>query len=402
MNSGRSIENVEKVIEDRVMRFVYGVVWLVEGVVVYTGSTGRDDAICRTDEHKRLCGGARRLTIAFAQEWHQPTQNSFEFRELWRGVCTLDECRAIEQHFMDKYATRVERRPTNGIARDIDLMCPTTKPLQLNINRACTDHLLVQWAAQRVTHDSAIVVRRTPMELEEMRHALSMARLDVESSVQSVALCEVKRTHSKYAAMPDEQCTSGTDVHADVNRVLCCLTDDDGPHALRCCRGKLHIFNIDHGGALTEWRAAYVAAEFASMLASLGVAHVVPKQVSESALHEDTEPKDPTSIHSQGLNTKAFTRRSWKAWNVSDPVERASKARSNAGQVAMYVDITCPHCGDVFEATAASVAKNKAQVCANHLKNKKCDQPEGLTESESAAWGARLMPPSKRDRSSSD
>ena len=93
-------------------------------------------------------------------------------------------------------------------------------------------------------------------------------------------------------------------------------------------------------------------------------------------------------------------RRSWKAWTVSEATERPAKTRSNTGEVAMYVDITCPYCGDVFEATAASVSKNKSVVCLTHLKNKKCDQPKCTDNAEAEEQSVLALPPSKRNRTS--
>ena len=97
---------------------------------------------------------------------------------------------------------------------------------------------------------------------------------------------------------------------------------------------------------------------------------------------------------------EAPVRRSWKSWNVSVPHQRPSKLRAVPGDLSYYVDITCPNCGDVFESSAANVSKNKALVCLTHLKNKKCDQPIELTESEARDRSTLALPPSKRNRTS--
>lgn len=102
----------------------------------------------------------------------------------------------------------------------------------------------------------------------------------------------------------------------------------------------------------------------------------------------------------EGVPTGSTPRRSWKAWTVSEPAMRASKQRLTPGELTAYVDITCPNCGDVFEATSASVSKNKALVCGTHLKNKKCDQPKDATAEESAELSTMVLPPSKRNRTS--
>jgi hypothetical protein len=65
--------------------------------------------------------------------------------------------------------------------------------------------------------------------------------------------------------------------------------------------------------------------------------------------------------------------------------------------VCLYVDIKCPFCGDVFEATAASVEKNKSNVCKAHLANKKCNLP--ATQQGGADATIIALPPSKRARS---
>lgn len=95
-----------------------------------------------------------------------------------------------------------------------------------------------------------------------------------------------------------------------------------------------------------------------------------------------------------------MARRSWCDWVVSAPVEREVKLRGGGGasSTALYVDIKCPHCGDVFEATAASVSKNKSNVCSAHLAKKKC----ALVETQQGGVDATVLalPPSKQRRTS--
>lgn len=93
-----------------------------------------------------------------------------------------------------------------------------------------------------------------------------------------------------------------------------------------------------------------------------------------------------------------MSRKSWTAWVVGEPVERAVKQRNAADPDAKdwYVDITCPNCGDVFEATSASVSKNKSHVCKAHLAKKKCNIPE--EEREDDMSNAIALPESKRAR----
>jgi len=93
-----------------------------------------------------------------------------------------------------------------------------------------------------------------------------------------------------------------------------------------------------------------------------------------------------------------MSRRSWTTWVVGEPVERAVKQRNAADPDATdwYVDIACPNCGDVFEATKASVSKNKSHVCKAHLAKKKCNIPE--EEREDDMSNATALPESKRAR----
>lgn len=93
-----------------------------------------------------------------------------------------------------------------------------------------------------------------------------------------------------------------------------------------------------------------------------------------------------------------MSRQSWAAWTVSAPMERASKQRNVTGEGAtdLYVDITCPNCGDVFEATHASVAKNKSHVCKAHLAKRKCNIAEDERSGDDS--NAMALPPSKRSR----
>lgn len=349
------------------LRFVYGTVFLPLDVFVYTGSTSRDGVLERTDEHRRLCGGARRLTIAFAQEQWQPTTDYFEFRELWRGECTLAQCRSIEQHFMDRNKTRVVLRPTNGVARDIDLMRPDAEPRQLNVLRACTDAALVQWARTRVASDTALVTRLTPSEREQARHAFSMVRLNLESTAGSVALVVARRVHHKYATLPGDADVSTTDAHADLNHILACLSADDGPRAQRGCRSKLFLFNVDHHGADATWRAAHVAAEFAAVLASLG-AETVPL-----VCHGQLTPSTATSGNVPASADPAYHQAAqWLRANLTlvDNCHRCAVARDPANiavrenfpSQSRQLKIACPlfaHCARGNDIAMALVGVTK-------------------------------------------
>ena len=92
----------------------------------------------------------------------------------------------------------------------------------------------------------------------------------------------------------------------------------------------------------------------------------------------------------------AMPRNTWSNWTQSAPVLRSLKQRrgENGVQEGLYVDITCPHCGDVIEALAASVAKNKSNICRSHLASKKCN----LSEDQRGGMDATILslPPSRQ------
>ena len=91
-----------------------------------------------------------------------------------------------------------------------------------------------------------------------------------------------------------------------------------------------------------------------------------------------------------------MTRTSWSGWIQSEPQLRSVKQKRRPGdeQTALYVDITCPHCGDVIEAFAASAAKNKSNICKAHLASKKCNLPESQRDGLNA--NVLSLPPSRR------
>ena len=220
--------------------YVYGVIFLPLNRVVYIGSTTHLSQ--RSDEHSRLCGGARRIAIAFSQLVWQPLTNFFEFKELWRGECTLNESKAIEEVFMRKHQTRVNLRPSNGITKDIDLMHPDASPDQLNVNHACLDEALIAWAEQRVARDGAVIPHRTPLEQEHARYTLAAERMALQAVAESVAPIIARRVMARYVEMGDAVVNT-TDVHSDLNLIFTNLKQDDGEFAKRCCRQKLHQFN---------------------------------------------------------------------------------------------------------------------------------------------------------------
>ena len=271
------------------LHIVYAIVYRPLDLIVYVGSTGRTEHFERADEHLRICGGARRVAITFAQRWFQPVLNFFEFRELWRGECTSEHALGIEQHFIDKHGTKVStpRSRESCVAHDVDLMQPGVTPRQLNLKNACVDASVVAWAARRVAHDSTITVHLSPAEQARTNHVFELQRLAFEAESETTAPLVASACVDKYAAMPHHARIGVTEVHADLNRVYAALGVYDGTDARRCCRAKLLAFNLDHHAGET-WSGMYVAAEFNSIKAALGMGtvHVVvhdKAQTSEEA-----------------------------------------------------------------------------------------------------------------------
>lgn len=250
---------------------VYAIVFLPLNLVVYVGSTARSEHFERAGEHLRICGGARRVAIAFAQRWFQPVLNFFEFRELWRGECTPEQAIGVEQHFITKHDTKVARRSRDPcMAHDLELMEPDTVPKQLNLKNACADMDMVAWAARRVQRDSAITTTLSPVEQQQTSHLFEMARIVLEADAEATAQVVVRRCIDKYVSMQSQHRVGATEVHADLVRVHTALTGDDGTDARRCCRAKMLAFNFDHHGDET-WSAAFVVAEFRAVEAALGI-----------------------------------------------------------------------------------------------------------------------------------
>ena len=250
------------------MHVVYGVLFRPLGASVYIGSSSRLDGE-REAEHSDLRGGARRVAVAFAQLRWQPLADHFAFQELWRGECTLRQLKAVEQFMMDRHNTRVERRPTDGVARDVDLMREGAEPMQLNVTRACADAQLLEWARQRVERDSAIVRVLTPTERERTRHAFELERLHLEEVAEATAVVAARRLADKYAALPGRERVGVKEIHTDLNRVYTALSPDDGDDVRRLCRAKLLAFNEDRCPG-EAWPAAVVRTEVAALQEAMG------------------------------------------------------------------------------------------------------------------------------------
>lgn len=118
---------------------VYGLVWTDACKVVYVGST--ENACVRESQYLVFAiqpGRNSRVNTALSQTRFQPRRRHFRFVRLWKGQCDGGEQLAIEQHFQNKYDTRVIKRPPN----DHDLKNGGA-PLQLNVNRASSDIYLI-------------------------------------------------------------------------------------------------------------------------------------------------------------------------------------------------------------------------------------------------------------------
>lgn len=155
--------------EEFPLRYVYGIEFLPDALYIYIGST--DDVEFRETSHFSYKGGARRVTITLAQKRFQPHARFFKLEILWSGRCSLEDLRAVEQYFIQKYDTRcLDHRKDPVLSTDLDLMDGTSPPRRLNINRACTDERAVALAAERVVRDHALAVRRTPLEAAKLRY----------------------------------------------------------------------------------------------------------------------------------------------------------------------------------------------------------------------------------------
>ena len=286
------------------IHIVYAICFLPIDLVVYIGSTERALNFERRDEHTRLRGGARRVTIAFAQSWFQPVLKFFEFRELWRGECTAEQARGIEQHFIDKHETKVTKRSRETcVARDTDLMQPDTVPRKLNINNACSDPSVVAWAAQRVERDSGLTVHLSPMEKQCTMHIFETMRIEIESAAELTAPLVVNRCIAKYTAMRPTLRLGATEVHTDFNRVYAALRDDDGLDARRCCRAKMKAFSFDHHPDET-WSVACVLAELKVVEATLGLPP--PQLVGEVDLESlSTSPESALKTRRHAVYSEA-------------------------------------------------------------------------------------------------
>lgn len=243
---------------------VYTIIFAPTGRVVYVGCTCRDKH--RINEHLDIRGGAPRVAIAFAQNRFQPRTMCFRFEIAWSGSCTIDELHAIEQHFINKYNTRIYPRPTNGITKDIDLMS-CDEPLQLNINHACKCTEKVLRAVHRIQHDSAIAVKMNTMDALLLQQCLEVVAHNLDQVSGNTAYAVIQRACTKYEAMAND--VSITEFHSDLNDVKNAYVEDDGEELKDNTMILLRSFNMDKRGTNYSLRPSTVCGHFLTLLRTL-------------------------------------------------------------------------------------------------------------------------------------
>lgn len=93
----------------------------------------------------------------------------------------------------------------------------------------------------------------------------------------------------------------------------------------------------------------------------------------------------------------------WSAWVVSEPVELPVARRASGKSTDTYCWITCPNCPqnatNPFRTTAASLRKNKSNVCRAHIAKMGCGTTS-ITGDDAAVVGDTLaiLPPSQRSK----
>jgi len=245
----------------------YGIKYIPNDVIIYVGHTGRREGV-RSGEHSNLASGARRVVTAYAQGWLTPNEKFFEYVVLWNGYCTLDQIKAIEQYFINLYDTRIFPRPTNGITKDNDLMKYGSHPSKLNINMACRDQTLIEWATSRVRHDLAIVAVPTELEKLDLDHELAVVNVYMKNAAKQTAVVVLTSLVGKYRNLESMNMVCVTDIHVDLNSVSVVAVEDDGPELKALLQNRLQLYNVDRWSVETTFRASTIASEFETILRS--------------------------------------------------------------------------------------------------------------------------------------
>eukprot|EP00966_Prymnesium_polylepis_P065178 1512807-Prymnesium_polylepis.1 len=239
---------VEMAHAESVSRFtVYGLRFLQIDKIVYTGSTARGEGKSREAEHFNLASGSRRVVMAFAQPQYQPVHDNFAMEELWTGLCTEKEARAIEQYMMDKHDTRVFPRPTNGITKDIDLF-KGDPPMQLNINRACSDCEMVEVAAIRVAKDMAIIEAPLPSDRLMTRNRLDEIMQFTVEAAMGTAIARIRWSIATVSAMHPSKRLGVKEIHQYFNGIFALCVEDDGHDLRNVLKSRLLWYNSDKRG----------------------------------------------------------------------------------------------------------------------------------------------------------
>ena len=223
-----------------VILFVYMIVFIPTKRIIYIGSTSREKQ--RSNEHLEIRGGAPRVAIAFAQSRIQRRKDFFRFDIAWSGLCTSDELHAIEQHFINRYETRVHPRPTNGVTKDIDLMT-CDEPVQLNINNASNCTELSSWATKRVRCDSTLTSNVDALNTLHMQHCLVSVEHRMDKLSENTAYSIIQRAYTKYAATSRD--VSITEFHTDLNDVKKAYVEENGQELKGNLKGLIRAFNKD-------------------------------------------------------------------------------------------------------------------------------------------------------------
>ena len=248
-----------------VILFVYMIVFIPTKRIIYIGSTSREKQ--RSNEHLEFRGGAPRVAITFAQSRFQPRKDFFRFDIAWSGSCTIDELHAIEQHFIDRYETRVHPRPRNEGTMDIDLMT-CNEPMQLNINNASNRTELSSCATKRVQYNSTLTGHVNA--LTTLQQCLNIVAQQMDKLSENTAYSIIQRAYTKYAATSRD--VSVTEFHADLNDVKKSYTEEDGQELKINLNGMIRTFNKDKRMADDpnySVRSCTVANNFRTLLCTL-------------------------------------------------------------------------------------------------------------------------------------
>ena len=283
--------------EEFPLRYVYGIKFLPDALCVYIGST--DDVEFRETSHFSYRGGARRVTITLAQKRFQPHARFFKLEILWSGRCSLEELRAVEQYFIQKYDTRcLEHRKDPVLSTDLDLMDGTSPPRRLNINRACADERAVALAAERVVRDHALAVRRTPLEAAKLRYVQEALWISA-STASPPAPVLLQGFVEKYQGYAATYRVGVHEVYSDLVVLRKASAVDDGRDFNLALDKDLICFCVDRNAGAT-WPVAMIL----HRLLALNAAIQGGSAADETALAPAPAPAAAAGTHLHDLRLK--------------------------------------------------------------------------------------------------